>query len=92
MALAILCVGSVVSTATGSVRMLANMTGHENDALKAFMWSAVLNVILNALLIPYFGIEGAAFATAVSVIVWNLVLVGRIRARTGISTTAVGWP
>jgi O-antigen/teichoic acid export membrane protein len=92
MALAILCVGSVVSTATGSVRMLANMTGHENDALKAFMWSAVLNVILNALLIPYFGIEGAAFATAVSVIVWNLVLVGRVRARTGISTTAVRWP
>jgi O-antigen/teichoic acid export membrane protein len=38
-------------------------------------------------LIPRFGIEGAAIASAVSLITWNLTLLYRVRQRLGINPT-----
>ncbi|MEO4045285.1 flippase [Hoeflea sp. CAU 1731] len=72
--LAILCIGQLMNTLAGSVSMFLNMTGHEKDALKGATVSAMLNVILNALLIPYFGMVGAAIATAISLMIWNILL------------------
>jgi len=37
------------------------------------LFSAVLNIALNFILIPFFGIVGAALATFISYIVWNIV-------------------
>ena len=37
--------------------------------------SAILNVILNASFIPQWGATGAAMATAISTVVWNIFLV-----------------
>lgn len=91
-ALTILCAGQLVNAGTGSVRLLANMTGHEHEALVAFAISAACNVLMNAALIPIFGMEGAALSTATSIIVWNLILSRRVRIRTGISTTALPLP
>ena len=36
--------------------------------------SVLLNIALNATLIPMYGIEGAAIATAISLVTWNLLL------------------
>ena len=36
--------------------------------------SVILNAILNIILVPLFGINGAAFATSISIIVWSILI------------------
>ncbi len=73
-ALALLSAGQLVNAATGTVGTLLNMTGHERDVAASVGVSAVLNIVLNALLIPRFGLTGAAAATALGTLVWNVLL------------------
>ncbi|MGH1488406.1 MAG: polysaccharide biosynthesis C-terminal domain-containing protein [Acidimicrobiales bacterium] len=71
MALAILACGQFINTAAGLVGELLAMSGRELRLLQATGASAVCNVGLNLLLIPRMGIEGAAVATLVSLVVVN---------------------
>ena len=66
------------------------MTGHQRDAAASIGAGAVLNVVLNVALIPGWGLEGAAAATATSMIVWNLLLAVAVRRRLGINASALG--
>jgi O-antigen/teichoic acid export membrane protein len=88
--LIILCVGQTVNVATGSVGLLLSMTGHERYVLISRGGSTVLNVVLNALLIPHWGMEGAAIATASSTILVNLENTIWVRKKIGIHCTAFG--
>ncbi len=90
MALSILSFGQLINAAAGSVGILLMMTGHEKEASIGFGIGALLNIILNALLIPIWSIEGAAISTAVCVIVWNVILVWFVWKRLGIHSTALG--
>jgi O-antigen/teichoic acid export membrane protein len=72
--LVILAVGQLVNAFMGSVAGLLNMTGHEKETAKGVAIAAGVNVLLNLILIPYFGMSGAASATAVSLMLWNLLL------------------
>jgi O-antigen/teichoic acid export membrane protein len=90
MSLCILSIGQMINVAMGSVGFLLVMTGHERKAAIGIGIGAVFNVILNAFLIPKFGMEGAATATSISVIVWNLLLAHWVYRRLGIHTTALG--
>lgn len=83
-ALAILSVGQLCNAAFGSVGFLLNMTGHESDTARALWTTAVLNIVLNAALIPFFGKEGAAVASAVSLVTWNVMLYRLVRKQLGI--------
>lgn len=83
-ALAFLVVGQMVNAAMGSVGLFLSMTGNERDTLTAITFSATLNVLLNGLLIPYFGIAGAAAATAISTICWNVTMGIMVYRRLGI--------
>ena len=89
-ALIILCVGQLANVMTGSVGLLLSMTGHERYTLISRGGSTVLNVVLNALLIPRWGIEGAAIATASSAILLNLENTIWVRKKLGIHCTAFG--
>jgi len=71
MALAILSVGYLFNAVMGSVGELLNMTGFEKYTALALGISAVVNVLFNILLIPAYGIEGAAIANLISVVTWN---------------------
>jgi len=88
--LAILSVAQLVNAATGSVGNLLTMSGHERDAAGGFVFAAVLNLVLNLVLIPAFGIVGAAIASAISLISWNLILAVLVHRRLGIDSTALG--
>jgi O-antigen/teichoic acid export membrane protein len=88
--LAVLAAGQLVNAAFGSVGMLMNMTRHERDSARAVAVAAVLNVVLNACLIPLFGLVGAAVATAVSVVTWNVILYRGAVLRLGIDSSALG--
>jgi O-antigen/teichoic acid export membrane protein len=88
--LIILCGGQVVVAAMGSVRSILNMTGHEKDSAIGMTIGAVTNVILNAILIPYWDINGAAMATGISFIVSNVILALRVKQQLGLNSTALG--
>ncbi|MEB3273636.1 MAG: flippase [Prochlorothrix sp.] len=70
--LKILVVGQVVSALCGSVAYLMSMTGHQNRSVVVFGSAAVLNIVLNAVLIPWVGAMGAAIATGFTMVVWNV--------------------
>ena len=85
-----LCCGQIVNACAGSVALLLTTTGHERDALKGITLGAVVNVVGNAVLIPRYGINGAAVATAFSTVVWNVVLGILVYRRLGINPTMFG--
>jgi len=69
--LLILLAGQSVNALAGSVGFLMTMTGHQNQAAWIIGVSALINIILNIILIPMFGIIGAAIATAGTTVLWN---------------------
>ncbi|MBW4442988.1 MAG: oligosaccharide flippase family protein [Plectolyngbya sp. WJT66-NPBG17] len=71
-ALTILCLGYMISAPFELSGLLLLMTGRERDTAIGTGITAVLNVFLNALLIPKFGLEGASIATATSIIMRGL--------------------
>jgi O-antigen/teichoic acid export membrane protein len=71
LALKILIIGQVCNAAVGSVGVLLNMTGHQSDAVKVLAVSAVLNIALNWVLIKVYGVNGAAAATAIVMVLTN---------------------
>lgn len=73
-ALRLLVLGQIANTFFGSSIGLLTMTGNERHAMKGLVIGATLNVLLNALLVPQYGIEGAAVATLISTLLWNLLL------------------
>lgn len=72
LSLKVLVLGQLVNALCGSVGYLMIMTGHQNQSFRVIVCSALLNVVLNAILIPFFGIVGAAIATSFTMIVWNV--------------------
>lgn len=82
--LVILTIGQGVNSLMGSVALLLNMTGHQSDVAKAMLASLLINIVLHISLLPSFGLLGAAFATTIMVIIWNILLWIKVRQRLGI--------
>lgn len=88
--LSILVLGQLVNSIVGSVGTLLNMTGHEQYTARGVAVAAVGNIVLNLLLIPLWGIRGAAFASAITLAVWNILLWLDVRRQLGINSMAFG--
>lgn len=67
----ILLMGNMVNCLTGGVGFILSMTGHQKKELATNSIALMLNVILNLLLIPRYGILGAAVAMSSSQILVN---------------------
>lgn len=89
-ALAILTIGQFINVATGPVGVVLIMTGHEYDYAKGIAIAALVNIILSMLLIPPWGIEGAAVSNTVSMITWNVLLSVLVYRRLNIHSTILG--
>lgn len=85
-ALMILAVGNMFNAFAGSVGYVMQMTGSQVAFQNITLLSSILAIALNLILIPLYGIEGAALATGLSVIFWNVTGVLFIRYRYNIST------
>jgi O-antigen/teichoic acid export membrane protein len=83
MALRILSAGWVLVALTGPARNTLIMTGGEKAAAISISVAATLNVVLNFLFIPRYGVSGAALATATSLIFCQAGYVISIRRRLG---------
>lgn len=77
--------GLVLRSATGPVEYLLNMTGHHRDTVVVYAFAAMANIGLNFLLIPIFGIQGAAISTYTAMLSANLVLYILVRRRLGLN-------
>ncbi len=86
--LQILAIAQLFNSFCSSVGFLMTMTGHQNQASVVYGMAALLNVILNAIAIPLFGIMGAAIATAISIVVWNVWLTLLVIKHVGINPLA----
>ena len=89
-ALSILCLGQLVNAATCAVSYLLVMTKYERFTAFSDGGGAFLNVGLNALLIPRWGIEGAAVATSISLIIVNIVNAFFVRQKLHLNATIIG--
>ena len=89
-ALTILCIGQLVNAACGPIGQLAIHTGHDRATVYFLILAALVNISLNFILIPNFGTVGAASATTVSMVVWNVGLTVYIFSRTGLLSFFVG--
>lgn len=89
LSLGILCAAQVIAAASGSVGQILYMTGHERDAFVGIMAGFLANISFSLILIPIWDIEGAALASALSIITCNLVLVLLVYKRTGLNPTAL---
>ena len=84
LALAILIGGQIVNAGTGSSGMILAMTDRAGWRLANAALTAGLNVALNWLLIPHWGIAGAATATAISIGFINLLQLVEVRWLVGL--------
>ncbi|MBU2582095.1 MAG: polysaccharide biosynthesis C-terminal domain-containing protein [Alphaproteobacteria bacterium] len=80
----ILVAGFLFRSAMGPSEFLLNMAGEQNACAMVLVFTAVLNVVLNLLLIPAFGLNGAALATALSLITTALLQYTVARRRLGL--------
>lgn len=71
--LRILALGQIVNVAMGSVGYLLMMTGNQQLMRNNIVASALLNLIGNLLLVPAFGVCGAAVSTAFALAFMNIV-------------------
>lgn len=84
--LIILTIGQLANATFGSVGALLNMTGHEKDAMRGMFYSLGVNLVLGFILIPLYGMIGAATATAISLILWNGILRYYVKKRLNIES------
>lgn len=89
-ALLILAVGQIINTGAGLVGFFLQMTGGHKVYMKITIFFSIANVILNFMLIPHFGIYGAAFSTAICLAMINIVSVCVVYKRSSVLTIAMG--
>ena len=85
--LVVLAAAQVVNVAFGSVGMFLIMSGYERDTLTGQTIALLLNIAAAYLLIPSYGADGAAYAAALGLATWNVVLafklIQRLKLRPG---------
>ncbi len=86
-ALKILIMGQLVNSLSGSVGNLLAMTGYQNQLMVVSFYTALMNLGLNAIAIPLWGITGAALTTAVTLSIWNIWLVAIVMQKLEVNPT-----
>lgn len=82
-ALTIISIGLLFNAMSGSVGLILNMTKHQKQFRNFTIISAILNIVLNWVLIKKYGINGAAIASLISNIVLNLLGIFYVKKKFG---------
>jgi O-antigen/teichoic acid export membrane protein len=83
--MAILVIGFLARSAMGPAEFLLNMLGEQKRCASVMAIAATLNIALNLVLVPRFGIVGAASATATALITAALLNAWVAKSRLGIN-------
>lgn len=84
-ALIILALGQLLNAITGSVGYLLSMTGHEKKMRNNSVASALFMLVLSFTLIKFYGVNGAAVATAFCVALNNLLNLYSVNKHVGVN-------
>lgn len=87
--LSILAVGHFLALLFGDPLYVLNMTGHHNRSMRLTMVAVAMNIVLNALAIPQFGVVGAATATTFSFVMLRFLAYFYVRMHLGIECSAI---
>lgn len=71
--LLVLIAGYFINAYCGTIGYLLQMTGYAKIFQKIVAWATILNIGLNILLIPKYGLLGAALSGTISMSLWNLI-------------------
>jgi O-antigen/teichoic acid export membrane protein len=74
-ALIILIFGQFFNSLSGPGAIYLNMTKRQGVLNKILLTGLIVNIGLNFYLIPSYGISGAAIATLISFVFWNLIII-----------------
>lgn len=88
-ALVILVGGQLFNALTGSVGILMTMAGRGRQAARIMVLGVAVNIVLNTVLIPLWGLVGAATATAATMVLWNLLMYLDARRTLNMDTAAI---
>jgi O-antigen/teichoic acid export membrane protein len=91
-ALIILSLAYMFDLGTGNMNVLLLMSGNSSLNLANSAVALVVNVALNAALIPPYGIKGAAIAWAASVVAYNVAAAVEIRLLLGLGPLSSEYP
>ena len=83
MALIILSISKMFSAISGSVGTFLQMVGKQNVFQNILIFTAIINIVLNYTLIPKYGIDGASFDSAISGVIWNVLMIIYIKKNFG---------
>jgi O-antigen/teichoic acid export membrane protein len=84
--LIVLLIGQAVNALCGSAGVYMNMTGKQVVFQRILLVAFAINITLNLILIPIYDILGAAIATSVSTIFWNVVTTAYIYRKDNVKT------
>ena len=90
-ALLILLGAQAINALCGPTGVMMAMTGHQTQAARIFAISALVSVVLNILLIPQYGILGAATANAIGITIWNLSILFYLKRRVHLDPSILAW-
>ncbi|MFK5979027.1 MAG: oligosaccharide flippase family protein [Rhizobiaceae bacterium] len=84
------CYGYALAAMCGPAIILLNMTGNERVLVWIVGVMAALNALLNFLLIPIYGVEGAALATSFSVFISHVWMWFKVKKHIGLRSDVFG--
>jgi len=84
--LVILSIGQFFNIAAGCVGLVLTLCNQEKKFGKIVLFSALLNATLNYCFISYWGINGAAIATCITMVLVNFLCIKLVKKTIGIST------
>ena len=79
----------LINTLSGSPVLVLNLARMDKEVFTGLLLSTIVNIVMNAVLIPRFGMIGAAVASLLSVCVWNVYLVYQANIQLGVKTTFI---
>jgi O-antigen/teichoic acid export membrane protein len=86
--LAILAIGQLVNVAFGSVGLFLTMSGCERETLVGQIIALLVNMVTAVLLVPLYGVVGAALAVTIGLVTWNVALAILFVRRLGLRPSA----
>ena len=87
--LVILSVGQIINVLTGSVAYLLNMTNNEKVMRNIHIFTGIICIFMNFVLIPVHGVLGAAISTSACLALQNLLAFYQVKKKLGFSTIRI---
>ena len=89
-AMFVVAIGLLARSAIGPVERLLNMLGQQNLCALAYALAFVINLVLCIVLVPHYGIYGAAASTSIALVFESILLFLITRRRLGFHVLAWG--